>query len=487
MGSAFRPSIRYFAIPRLGPSLIVVLFLLVFFLFCLPYTPLPYNVVDTWKGQYSNDDATSHSEPTLDLAPDSAPATLIPPQAGAPSNNDDVPEADFASLTSLCSATTWTPGLWIFCNQGCGQNRTSFCGGLNNARNRVQTCLRWGIDAGANIVLPTVMTRKEDDLVNVNNEPFCPDTWFDTARLKALMAKHCPQMAIDTCGDANSVEPASTRRNLAIEFRSYMHDGYNTNNHSFREWIHARLEKENISLAAINPAHPVVIEYGDVYLGWNYAQAHEMSTIRKALFKLLNYNPQLLSLGHEILAAPELQNGKFLAVHLRGESDWPSGFGTAADQRDRYLEAINRLVTTVPDAKDLKTVYVSCGDRGAVQSFRNMLEPLGFVVHDKWTLGELHPEIIASVDQLPFDRKGVVEYEVMRWARYFMGVSMSSMSLMVAYSRTVNGEKDWFDQYLYPGTVKTGLSRSYSSQDVKGNGYTGLMSISGHDLMDQFP
>lgn len=54
---------------------------------------------------------------------------------------------DVTNLSKLCSKTTWTEGLWLHCHSFCGENNTSICGGLNNARNRVQTCLRLAIDA----------------------------------------------------------------------------------------------------------------------------------------------------------------------------------------------------------------------------------------------------------------------------------------------------------------------------------------------------
>jgi hypothetical protein len=58
-------------------------------------------------------------------------------------------------LTKLCDETEWTEGLWLHCHSRCGVNHTSICGGLNNVRNRVQTCLRLAIDAGMGLIMPS--------------------------------------------------------------------------------------------------------------------------------------------------------------------------------------------------------------------------------------------------------------------------------------------------------------------------------------------
>ena len=68
-------------------------------------------------------------------------------------------ENGFDGLLELCSETQWTHGLWLHCHNHCGENQTSICGGLNNARSRIQTCLRYAIDAGMGIILPSVASK----------------------------------------------------------------------------------------------------------------------------------------------------------------------------------------------------------------------------------------------------------------------------------------------------------------------------------------
>ena len=88
-----------------------------------------------------------------------------------------------SGLTELCRQTTWTDGLWLHCHSRCGDNGGSFCGGLTNARNRFQTCVRLAIDLGAGVLIPSVTTRSEDNLGNTNAHTVCPDHWWDGGKI----------------------------------------------------------------------------------------------------------------------------------------------------------------------------------------------------------------------------------------------------------------------------------------------------------------
>lgn len=65
---------------------------------------------------------------------------------------------------------------------------------------------------------------------------------------------------------------------------------------------------------------------------------------------------------------------------------------------------------------------------------------------------------------------------------------MSSMSSLVAYTRSINNEEDFFAQYIFPGSTRNGAERAYPvAPDMKGNSNTKLMVVNGVDIMDSFP
>ena len=94
-------------------------------------------------------------------------------------------QGNFSALRKLCSETQWTPGLWLHGHSTCGSRHTSVCGGLKNARNRIQTCLRYAIDAGAALVVPSVTTRSESRLKDTDGPTICAGNFWDMKHLKS--------------------------------------------------------------------------------------------------------------------------------------------------------------------------------------------------------------------------------------------------------------------------------------------------------------
>ncbi|CZR51553.1 related to MNN4 Regulates the mannosylphosphorylation [Phialocephala subalpina] len=391
-----------------------------------------------------------------------------------------IPPGSFDGLYDLCNTTQWQPGLWLHCHSFCGANRTSICGGLNNARNRVQTCLRLAIDAGAGLIIPSATTRdKLDHMIMTDDRVVCADEFWNIESLKRDLGEQCPQLVLRMCDDRSGIQTV-----VESDLRSYLNPSYSLG--GFREHIESLFEGREMVLEDVSVENPVVVNFGDAYLGWNYRTANEFSTIRKALFKVLKFNQELLDLGAKISKSERLNNGAYIGVHLRGEVDWPASFGSADDQMRLYSEEILRIQNSV--SYDISTVYVSCGDQPAIQRFRDILAPLNFTVVDKSILLSSSPDILAQVNALAFDQKAIIEYQTLVDARYWMGLTMSSMSALIAYARTINNTGDLFDEYVYPGSSKNGLNRYYKGNSVmKGDRWTKLMIVNGVDIMDTFP
>jgi len=256
----------------------------------------------------------------------------------------------FNGLAGLCQETEWRNGLWLQCHSRCGENGTSICGGLNNARNRIQTCLRLAIDVGAGLILPSTTARDEKALVNTDFKTVCPETFWDTKYLEAALQHECPQLKIRQCDDLTGIDTI-----VHAPPRNYLEAPYTKG--TFRNLVKDVFETANYSLASVSPEDPTVISFGDPYIGWDYRKAEELSSIRKALFKVLKFNRTLLDMSAQILESPQLHEGSFIGVHLRGENDWPDWFGTVDDQMRLYIEEIAHIQTSL--SYEVKTVYVS--------------------------------------------------------------------------------------------------------------------------------
>jgi hypothetical protein len=312
--------------------------------------------------------------------------------------------------------------------------------------------------------------------MNTNAGAACPDVFLDIEYLKEAMQERCPQLQLRFCGNTTGID-----RILRAPKRGHLSAAHHIG--SFKELITSVLDTSNIT--QIDSLNPVAIEFGDSYMGWNYAEAGELLTIRKGLFKAIQYNRNLLAIGLRILQSPELRDG-FIGIHLRGEEDWPASFGSADDQIRLYSAEIQTLQNTV--SSEIKMIYVSCGNAAAIERFRETVSPFGYTVHDKWTLLSGQPEMLEQVEGLGFDEKGILEYQVLVHARYWLGILTSSMSSLIAYARSVEDEEDYFMTYIFPESARAGVLRIFTNAPlVKGDNFTKLIAVDGVDIMDTFP
>ncbi|KAJ8067198.1 hypothetical protein OCU04_004563 [Sclerotinia nivalis] len=387
------------------------------------------------------------------------------------------------ALRSLCETTTFQPGLYLQCHSWCGPSSTSICGGLNNARNRVQTCLRLALDLGSNIILPTVSTgRHRENPSLFSSDSVCPDVYFDISYLIQEMGSVCPEVEMRRCGDTSGI---AEERIIQMGQRQYMEGNYHLG--TFKSTIEAQLE--SLSLSEISSENPVAVGFGDTMFAYNYTYASEQA-LQQQLFRTIKYNPELLQLGSQIRDTPQLRDG-YIAVHLRGEADWPPHFGSREQQMDFYTEEIENASAAAGVAEGIKTIYVSCGDSDAISLFRERLSALGYQVYDKWELVSSLPDLLKQLQDMEFDAAAIVEYPVLVEAGLFLGVWMSTFSQTIAYARAAEDEDDFWETYITPGSSRNDIGgRDWDDVPaLKGDEKTKLLVVNTGDIsdMDAYP
>lgn len=207
----------------------------------------------------------------------------------------------------------------------------------------------------------------------------------------------------------------------------------------------------------------------------NYTYGNELYTVFKDLFRAVGYNQSLRSLGRRIIQTPKLKDASYIGIHLRGENDWPGEWGSLEEQTLSYATEIQGF--SQQDG-NVRTIYVSCGNRTSIEYFRQAVEPLGYSVIDKWTVFETDwPEGLTIVESLPFDQKAIVEYEALVMGKYFLGISLSSMSNVIATQRTLDEPGDFFESYM--ASTDTVSANTGRRLEVLGNTHTRLISITG--------
>lgn len=333
-------------------------------------------------------------------------------------------------LQELCQATNWTEGLWLQCGATCGpETDPHWCGGLNNDRSRLQSCLRMAIDVGAGAIIPQTFPRHGvSGSVLGTRLPRCSDVWFDFAHLQQAMAVNCPQLGLR----ADCPEPADGTAALPPPPQPdfpLVHTPHHAHSHmkpwvkgDFRDAVYRALnESSSLDPTSGEPVKgTLVVEHGDVFAAWDYNRSNELATIRWDLYQTVKFRESLLQVGKTIRNSPQLKNG-YIGVHLRGEIDWPPERGSGVVQMEFFRQEVARIRET-DQGRNIHEVFVSCGDQDAINQFREMLQPLNYTVSDKWTILADRPEELEVIEQSGFDSRGIIDHEVLAGATYFMGV-----------------------------------------------------------------
>ncbi|TGO08309.1 hypothetical protein BTUL_0215g00120 [Botrytis tulipae] len=404
-------------------------------------------------------------------------------------NNKEVEEVNgehkLLALRSLCETTVFQPGLYLQCHSSCGPNSTSICGGLNNARNRIQTCLRLALDLGSGIILPTVQShRNAENLVDygdTTDNTLCPDVYWDIEYLLQEMGSACPELTVRRCGDVSGID-----EDRIIQMKKREHGDASHHIGTFKATVKEHLE--SLSLASISADNPVAVGFGDTIYAYNYTYDSEQA-LQKELFRTLKYNRKLLDIGSRLRYSPELRDG-YIGIHFRGESDWPQSFGSREDQMNFFTREIELASTAQGAAEGIKTIYMSCGDDAAISAFREPLSALGYRVYDKWNLASSLSDPSLILDEMEFDIIAIIDYAVLVEAAIFLGVWMSTFSQTIAYARTVELEEDYWETYVNPGSRRDGLTRLWDQAPaLKGDTTTKILVVNtgGFNNMDSYP
>lgn len=214
---------------------------------------------------------------------DTSPTDTKADQQSSPNITNAIPLEEWETeghngLTPLCRETKWTPGLWLHCHNYCGKDKTSVCGGLNNARNRIQTCIRLAIDVGAGLILPSATERDEEQLVKTNGAvQVCPETFWNVEYMKTALHEQCPQLGLRMCDDRDGI------KNVVPTPRKH----YLDNPHAigtFRKTVEIAFDNSPLNWTDVSVNNPVVVNFGDSFIGWNYKEAGEVRVLSFSYF-----------------------------------------------------------------------------------------------------------------------------------------------------------------------------------------------------------
>lgn len=347
---------------------------------------------------------------------------------------------DYSPIKEICARnpSNFRPGLLFTCE---GQH-----GGIGMLRNQILKCVRYAINGGGALVVPSIALRNPSDLTDIETTNEVP---LDYLLEREVFVKHlsegCPGMRIydrvedfpayqqrvevDLIGD--QFEPNHPREGLEFprEWRRF-----------FDEW----LGKQKLD---VKPDAPVHVKLGQSFL--EYPVHDDGDAFVNEFGKILSFRNDTRAMAAKVLwelkqrfslpidPSKAINPGAYYGAHLRLEEDaiwaWPPEEWRYSRMEEQFREQFENLART-----GLRVVYVASGDQKVVDVFAERLKASSLVkgnvaVVTKYDL--LRGAARKQLESMTFDQQALVDFLIMFKASAFMGVAHSSFPWNVALRR----------------------------------------------------
>ncbi|KAI0161932.1 hypothetical protein GGR52DRAFT_561756 [Hypoxylon sp. FL1284] len=387
--------------------------------------------------------------------PPSSPHLSTQPSPGKDNDVDlSTPDAPFVGwpLRRVCDEASWVEGLVFICDNNSG--------GIGNIRNYIHTCIRYGIEAGATgYLLPRIRKRNDTDLSDLFTDYLPLEYMFDEKHFRDAFATSCPQITlyddfddIPRLGRKPKIEYITPKKFGNREGCDWRDQNRHTDRFGdrFRKWLNDPKGDQPSPSAK----HPRLIRFNWGVL-WDWLTYRDGPEFANTFGGILKFNEQLLRLGKKTLEnmrafarANGVEDGRFLGVHLRTESDALGFWPTYNTQSEAYLKQATK--------RGFEAAYIATGDSLEAQNFAGAaIEMAQMRVVTKADL--LENEDLEELDSLSWDQQGLVDLIVLLGSDFFVGTMPSSFSIYVAMKRHLKTGGIYTRPYKV-GTEGDGLS-----------------------------
>ncbi|KUI62422.1 hypothetical protein VP1G_09547 [Cytospora mali] len=393
------------------------------------------------------------------------------------------PNYAFSALKAACTRAEWKEenrNVYLECE--------GIQAGMTSIMSEVKVCFKMAIDAGVNMLLPSMPLRDSVNLKNFNfmNESayMTYDQWFDQDHLLASMARACPQMKIKHPIEAGTASLPITNKwsmdiGTAPGFR--MLSGYFWVGRPFKAWFDNELVRLRF-LASANRKIPAddettqitqptpeegasIISIASQFLLFRLTDdptGREVA-LWKDLSHLIRFKEEPRIITNRILSHIDRQ---FFGVHFRVEKD--NMWSSFENQLKVDLDALDQAWAQYGSpGKERPLIYLACGDEGQIERFAEAGAQRGWTVTSKYGIAKDYPATLRMIKELPFDFQGAVDMGVMLESHFFMGITGSALSSTVGNMRDPTGRYRG-SSLLYPDD---GNARTHLFNDGDASGY----------------
>ncbi|TDZ23922.1 hypothetical protein Cob_v002618 [Colletotrichum orbiculare MAFF 240422] len=333
------------------------------------------------------------------------------------------------AIQELCTSRKWVPGLVM----GCENAR----GGVGLVRNAILHCVRFAIEAGAELIIPDIIPRSDESLKDVTSSPPVPfDYLFDNDHFHQVLGTLCPQMKLYSSFNelynipevASAIEFSIPETNQEWVNQTVLADPRNWNV-KFREFLDKKSPPEGREYPMrVHLKHTV----------WVWPTANDTAAVASSFGRILRFRPDarklaasaLFTLSHRyklnIDPRVNYRADSFAGIHLHTEEDVNDKIPDYVTQAADYFHFLSEANAPV-------AFLASGATEKNVTSFQQRAEDFNVTVVTKTDL--LDDEELEALDDLSWDQRALVDYEIMLRAGVVAGLGSNSFAWNLALRR----------------------------------------------------
>ncbi|KAF6822563.1 alternative oxidase [Colletotrichum plurivorum] len=336
---------------------------------------------------------------------------------------------DGGAITDLCTSRKWTPGLVMSCD--------ALHGGIGFVRNAYLHCIRFAIEAGAELVLPSIFPRAEENLQDMGSRTPVPlDYFFDADHLHHVFSTYCPQLkTYESMNELYNVPEVANpvEFNIGDTNQDWVNGTLLANPGNWSRQFHAFLDSR---VPLKDREYPLRVHLKHTV--WVWPTANDTASVASSFGRILRIREDARRLAASALFTLALRfklnldprtnyhPESFVGIHLRTEEGISDGLPDYLTQAADYFHFLAGSNTSV--------AYLASGATPSnITSFTERAEDFNVTVVTKRDI--LDDKELAVLDEFSWDQRGLVDYEIMLRAGLVAGVGGSSFAWNLALRR----------------------------------------------------